>query len=174
MKREIKSYVIAFNIIVILVGFMLVPIPQAQGSKFVLAYTYPTDGTGLSNIGIYINGNDTSQIIYSTNSGIQNTSFSISPTITNITLGVSLWLNGTKTGVGSLSAGRNIIWLYLSVSVINKTIIFEKQNMTYYTGSDVEAPLYWYSYVDELDIMPLEMGQIYTLTITYSVYYPEV
>ena len=77
-------------------------------------------------------------------------------------------------GISSLAEGLNILRLLVNVTLTNKTNIYSHENMTYQVGVDTYAPLYWFQYGLELDIMPLIMSEIYTIQISMEIYYPEV
>lgn len=133
--------------------------------------SYPEEGSGFSVVGAYIDDVFT-HTFYDIDTGFDSI-LSVSTSVSNITLLINCWLNGTYYNISSPTEGKNIIRHNVTVTVTNKTVVFSQSNFTYLDGLDYGDNLFWYEYSIELDITPLVQGAIYTTIITMEVYYSE-
>jgi hypothetical protein len=80
-------------------------------------------------------------------------------------------LNTTLVGLGDgdYAGGKN--YQKHNIIVIGlSTVVFEQQNFTYYTYEWVTGDLIFYEYDVVLNFLP-QMGAVYTLTVTYEVFW---
>lgn len=131
----------------------------------------PTNGYGFSLVNGYIDEVLT-HTFYDIATGY-NSTLSIDSTVTNITLVIQCWLNGTTFDIDSVSEGANIIRHNVTVTNTNKTVMFSQSNFTYSWGIEYDTNIFVYQYWVELDFTVV-MGEIYTALLSMEVYYPEV
>lgn len=86
-----------------------------------------------------------------------------------IKIRVDTLFNATLTGAEDLADGQNFQQHNVTVTHLG-SVIFSQQNFTYVDSSDVTDPMYYYEYSVILNFLP-EYGEIYTVTITYEVFY---
>lgn len=77
-------------------------------------------------------------------------------------------LNDTLVGCASTAEGQLYLQHAVDVTLYNGTSVFSQSNFTYYDG--VDAGLYYYEYTVILEFLP-QMGAVYTITISYQIYY---
>jgi hypothetical protein len=82
---------------------------------------------------------------------------------------VDTLLNSTLTGAVDLADGQNYHRHNVIVTSAG-TIIFSQSNFIYEDSGDIGAPMYYYEYYVILNFIPAD-GQIYTVTVTYEIYY---
>ena len=159
-----------------------VSLPQVQETRFVLSasYTYPSnDGSGFSGISTYADGVVFTHYAYDGSGSFifLNKTRTLDSTITNVTLGCAIWVNGTYFGFSDIDEVKANTRLLVNVTIINGTNVFSHENMTFNTwinGSYYGQPYqFWLGYWLELDICPLTMGEIYSIAIDMQVFYPE-
>jgi len=177
MKQRIKLIaVVCAMLTVVALGIATIPEARAQ-PKFIIASSVPYNGNGIAYIGCYLDGVFNATVYYNFDAYLAyaNNTPGINPLDvlagSNITLSVFSWLNGTWAGIASFAEGQNVIRHNVTVALGNGTVVFSKQNFTYFdTGVYEEwAPMYFYRYDVILDFVP-EMGQVYIATVTYEVY----
>ncbi len=159
--------------IVVMLFVLVAPVPQAKAQFVIAAYTYDesTNGNYIAYIWAEYDSvvNDTmyyNPVSYpnATNALVLETEVGV-----NITLAVFCWVNGTDTGISSLSEGLNIMRHNVTVVCNNGTTIFSKQNFTYIAGGAGDAPMYFYRHDVILDFVPA-WGEFYTVTIIYEIF----
>ena len=80
------------------------------------------------------------------------------------------WFNSTLTGASDTNDGKNFQQHRVNVSSLGESV-FSQQNFTWFYDDDtLDPPLWFYGYEVVLNFLPLE-GQIYTVTVTYEVWY---
>ena len=131
-------------------------------------FTYSEDGTGFSKIDAYLDEVFT-QTLYDID-GEADSVLEIDGTVTNITLLVDCWLNSTTYGVSTIAEGKNIIRQNITVTSANNTVVFSQANLTYISGADYGDNVFLYQYSVQVDFT-LIVGEIYTVTVTYEVFY---
>ena len=131
-------------------------------------FDIPTGGYGFNSIDAYIDEEFT-HTFYDVATGY-NSSLEIDSTVTNITLVIQCWLNGTIVGADTVAEGKNIIRHNVTVTSTNHTIMFSQSNFTYSWGIEYDDDLFLYEYWVELDFT-VAVGEIYTVTITYEVFH---
>ena len=174
-KMRLRTKLVACGVVMVLVvmiGFSTIPQAQAQ---FVIAdYTYSTTnyGNSIAYIHAYIDSEFNASMYKDPDSypGESVTNPLEVAGGVNITLAVFCWVNGTVTGISSLSEGLTIMRHRVTVTGQNGTTIFSQQNFTYIIGSDGDAPMYFFRHDVILDFVPVQ-GQIYTATVVYEVFY---
>lgn len=128
----------------------------------------PTNGYGFSTIDAYIDEEFT-HTFYDVVSGY-NSTLEIDSTVTNITLVIQCWLNGTLFDIDTVSDGVNKLRHNVTVTNSNSTVMFAQSNFTYCWGIDYMEGLFLYQYRVQLDFT-VEMGQIYMAIISMEVFY---
>ena len=144
-----------------------------QPSKFVLSsWDYPDEyGQGIEAFEVYENSTG-SFVLYDTYfySDVTNIEW-------NESIGIKLrcytWFNSTLTGASTSNEGK--LYQRHSVTVTNLGItVFSKQNFTFVASdTGIDPPMWYYTYDVVLNVLPL-VGEIYTVTVTYDVFYTEV
>ena len=127
-----------------------------------------TNGTGFSTIDAYIDEEFT-HTFYDVSSGY-NSTLEIDPSVTNITLVIQCWLNGTVFDIATVSQGANQLRHNVTVTNLNGTIVFTQSNFTYSWGIEYEDGLFLYQYWVQLDFT-VAMSEIYMTIISMEVYY---
>ena len=130
-------------------------------------YTLPQNGTGFNKIEAYIDEVFT-HTFFDIDEGT-NSTLDIQASVTNITLLIECWLNGTTYGVVTVAEGKNIIRHNITVTSTNNTIVFSQNNLTYISGIDYGDDVFLYQYSVELDFTPIS-GNVYTVVLTYEIF----
>jgi len=185
-KKALTLFVI---VCVCLSLFMFIPpinekTPTKHGiSKFIIAsWDYPKDyGQGIYMIRFYENstGSWVDAPWYYKGGELDGLPFyslhSYDPYTLNWSAGVAMklrvhcCLNSTLTGAIDLDDGQNYHRHNVTVTTAGTTI-FSQQNITYYDDYEPIDEIYCYIYEVVLNFLP-EQGQIYTIAITYEVFY---
>lgn len=175
MKKITFMAVMVVSIITVL----LIATPKPITAKFVLAeWAYPDEyGQGIYGLKFYENSTGSwVDAPYYTDLGAfyylhwDQTDYWMNwSTGVGVKIRVDTWINSTLTGIQYVEAGRNIQKHNVTVTAYGETV-FSQQNFTFVHSSSEEAPMYYYQYSVILDFVPLE-GYVYTVTITYEVYY---
>ena len=131
-------------------------------------FDIPADGYGFSTIEAYID-EAYAHTFYDVVSGY-NSSLEIGLTVTNITLVIQCWVNGTLFDIATVEEGINRIRHNVTVTSSNNTIVFSQSNFMYSWGIEYSDDLFLYEYWVELDFV-LVSAEIYTVIITYEVFY---
>jgi hypothetical protein len=134
-------------------------------------FDIPTDGYGFSAIDAYID-EEFAHTFYAIVSGY-NSTLVIDSTVTNITLVIQCWLNGTTFNADTATEGKNIIRHNVTVTNTNNTIMFSQSNFTYVWGIEYNDDLFLYEYWVELDFT-VAMGEIYKIVLQMEIFYLEV
>jgi hypothetical protein len=173
----------AFSIIVILCICLslLVFVPQAKANpKFIIADWDDVDeyGQGINAFSIYENSTGSWVWYYGWNGTValdanyNVTSFTTSFNWT-IGLGIKLlvgcWLNTTQTGVTDEAEALNVIRVNCTVSALDG-IVWSKDNMTFSYKLTIYHPMWYMVYGDTLEVLPAQ-GNVYTVTVTYEVFW---
>lgn len=175
MNTRTKLSIVAVLLIILLgLGFASIPqttTPQTQDTvTFALSsWAYPDE------YGQYIEG----IIVYenSTGSWVQVAYYTADDTYIfewNQSVFIKLecvnWLNSTLVGAIDGNDGKNYQRHNVTVTSLGETV-FSQQNFTYvYKDIGIDPPLWLYQYDVVLNFLP-QAGEIYTVTITYEVYY---
>ena len=173
MRNKLEKTLIVCAISCMLL-FALGAVVQPAKAQFVIAYDYDTskDGNYMAYIIAYVDSVPNGTVYYNPTSYPDNTA--IQPLDiqagVNLTLAVFCWVNGTVTGISSLSEGLAIMRHNTTVICSNGTSVFSQQNFTYIIGTDGGAPMYFFRHDVILDFIPVS-GEIYTVTVTYEVFY---
>ena len=130
----------------------------------------PNNGYGFSTIDAYID-ESFAHTFYDIVTGY-NSSLEIDSSVTNITLVIQCWLNGTLFGAETVAEGKNILRHNITVTNTNHTIVFSQSNLTYSWGIEYGDDLFLYEYWIELDFT-LTMGEIYKIVLEMALFYPE-
>jgi len=145
--------------------------------KFIISsWVFPYDeyGQGISRITIAQNSTGAWLPLSDADSGKdydEDSSIEFSDIGASIRLTVYTWFNSTLTGAPNFTLGKNYHQHNVIVSIPNGTILFSQQNFTYGgCAPAIDPPLWYYHYVVVLNFLP-ERGNIYTVTVTYEVYY---
>jgi hypothetical protein len=169
-----RNRIVASVGLIMLVSIFLIVTPTpTRGAQFVLAsWDFPDEyGQGIDALTVFENSTGSWLIIggFSPNvvyNGGAEFNWSVG-------LGIKIrafsFLNSTRVGVYSTDQGKNYLRHNVTVTRINGTTVFSQQNFTYYNAGAV-AEMYEYHYDVILNFYP-EAGEIYTVTITYEVFY---
>lgn len=128
----------------------------------------PTNGSGFSTIDAYIDEAFT-HTFYDIVTGY-NSTLVIDSSVTNITLVVECWLNGTAFDIATVSQGVNQLRHNVTVTNLNNTIMFAQSNLTYVWGIEYGDGLFLFQYWVQLDFTVV-MSEIYKTIISMEVFY---
>ena len=161
---------IAGLVVVLTLGLLFVSIPQAKAQFVIASWAYPDEyGQGIYQI--RLNENSTGDWL-TFGDAIE---YGDSTTIAwNVSVGIKLFcytrINNTLIGAIDLEDGENYQKHNVVVTLGNGTIVFSQQNFTKLSSNDYSDPYWTYAYFVVLNFLP-EQGQIYTVTVTYEVFY---
>jgi len=155
-------------------GILEVTIQEPQKAKFIISsWVFPYDeyGQGIDALSVYENSTGSWLLVGGFAPNVDHEdegSFNWNVSI-GIKIRVYSWLNSTLTGVSSTAEGKNVQRHNVTVVLTNGTVIFNQNNLTYFNAGAV-GPMYEYNYDVVLNFLP-ECGNIYTVTVTYEIYY---
>jgi len=177
-KRKITVALLGLFICSMLILVPIQPATQTQKetgtSMFVISSWVSDDGYGQGISAIYMHENATGAwlpftspaYILSSDSKIITKNYTAN---TALRVGPTFTLNHTLHGLANIAEGLNII--RSNVTVYNITgLVFSENNITMVSGGDQTATTYWYYAYSAFDFL-IAMGEIYTVTITYEVFY---
>ena len=166
-RRGLKSLII---IAMLTATILFASIPPARAQFVLASWDYPDEyGQGIEAFEIAEN---------STGSWVQvgaARGYADSSTIDwNASLFIRLrcytWFNSTLTGASTTNDGKNYQRHNIIVTNSSATV-FSQVNFTYFYADDsIDPPMWYYGYEVVLNFLPVA-GTIYTVTITYEVYY---
>ena len=170
-RTKFLTWVVVMSL-VLMIGFSTIPQTKARFVIAVLPYDTSKDGNFIASISAYYDSvfNDTmyyNPVSYPTE--VPEPILEIDTAI-NLTLAVFCWVNGTIANISSLNEGLDIMRHSVVVTCINGTVVFSQNNFSYVVGGAGDAPMYFYRHDVILDFQR-EIGEIYTVIITYEVYY---
>ena len=128
----------------------------------------PTNGSGFSTIDAYIDEVFT-HTFYDIVTGY-NSTLVIDSSVTNITLVIQCWVNGTAFDIDTISQGVNQLRHNVTVTNLNGTTMFAQSNFTYVWGIEYGDGLFLFEYWVQLDFT-VAMSEIYKTIISMEVYY---
>ena len=152
---------------------ILVPVQPAQAQFVIASWDFPDEySQGIWKITVL--ENSTGSWLY-TNSKFYNQSHLYDwEASVGIGLYVYTWLNSTLVNVVDHDIGKNYQHVDVNVSTFTETDVFSEQNITcVFTqegGFGFPAHMWLYTNSVILNFLP-EQGQLYTVTITYEVFY---
>ena len=177
---RLRTKLVAWGVVMALLLMIGVStIPQQPGtselekepSQFVISsWEYPDEyGQGIEAFEIYENSTGSWVLISGAYGYEDNYNIDIYAN-GSIKLRCYTWFNSTLTGASDTNDGKN--FQQHNVTVINMgTTIFSQQNFTWFYDDDsINPPMWYYGYEVVLNFLPLE-GQVYTVTVTYEVWY---
>lgn len=188
MKREMKFLIAYFVVAILLVSattaFVVLTNSQetsttTKTAKIVLAYwSYPSDdyGQGITYIETY--KNDTGSWLplrFLWNDLAPNQTID-TPVGTALKLFVRTWQNSTLTGATSLADMGNYTRISALVSTPANSSVYFVQNFTVYSHSyygGISSEIWMTDYEVILNFIT-QASTIYTVVVTYEVFYPEV
>ncbi|MCK4822043.1 hypothetical protein KA005_40140 [bacterium] len=159
-------------------SLLVASVPPARAQFVIAAWEYPDEyGQGIDGMKFWENSTGSWVAApYYTNLGVF---YYVNPSIDDYTynwtagaamkMRVDTVLNSTLTGATDLADGQNYQQHNVTVTHLG-IIIFSQQNFTYSFSDDTGAPMYYYEYEVILNFI-LEYGQIYTVTLTYEIFY---
>lgn len=178
MKNKLEKTLVVGALSFMLL-FALGAVIQPAKAQFVIAeWDYPDQyGQGISGMKFWENSTgswlpapyyiDLGQFYY-VNPYISDYTYNISAGVA-LKVRVDSLLNNTLVGADDLADGRNYHRHNVTVSNLGN-IIFSQSNFTYEDSSDASAPMYYYEYYAILNFIAVS-GQVYTVTVTYEVFY---
>jgi hypothetical protein len=190
MKKKALAIVLTLSICVMLIVAMR-PLPISEKtptkhgtSQFILAsWDYPDEyGQGIYGFRFYENATGSWELTpwYYSGGELDGLPFyflhSYDPYTLNWSAGVAMKLhvfcliNSTLTGAVDLADGQNYQRHNVTVTSNQGTILFSQQNITYYDAFEPIDEMFEYEYEVVLNFLP-EMGNIYTITMTYEVFW---
>ena len=172
-KKKVLALLILFLTITLLIvhsNSKVESIPKNKTQFALASWTFPDNyGQGIEAFEIYENSTG-SWVLTSGAYGYED-NYNIDIYANgSIKLRCYTWFNSTLTGASDTNDGKN--FQQHNVTVINMgTTIFSQQNFTWFYDDDsINPPMWYYGYEVVLNFLPLE-GQVYTVTVTYEVYY---
>lgn len=163
-KRKLLS--LSFVVVTILISLFAVAPRTVKSAVFIISsWDYPdAEGQGIAYVKVY-NG---SQLL-DTWDPSESTLMEIS-TDTNLTLSVAGYVNTDVLWIINFEDVKNYIRHSVIVSTPSNSSVFSKQNFTYTSGGGSGDPMFYYWY-DVIIDAPFIEGEIYTVLITYEIYY---
>ena len=161
----------ALIVVLLTLGLLFVSIPQAKANpQFALASweEYDEYGQGIYQFNIYENSKGSWVQVGGNERYYETSTFDW-----NASLFIKLisWTHFNNTLVGAINEADGQNYQLHNVTVTNaRTTVFSQENFTYVTVQDIGFPLWTYAYEVVLNFIP-EQGQIYTVTVTYEVFY---
>ncbi len=174
-----KKKIIALLFMFLVIGLMFGHVNAEQSktitadsgqSQFVLAeWDYPDEyGQGIYDFDVYENSTgswvNVGGLTEYDESGIFEWNASV-----GIKLKCWTYFNSTLTGAEDTNDGKNYQQHSVTVTSAGQTI-FSQQNFTYSNAYPEEDPMWVYAYDVVLNFLPVS-GAIYTVTVTYEVFY---
>jgi len=144
-----------------------------QPAKFVIAsWDFPDDyGQGIETLTVYENSTGDWLAVGGFSPNVDHSEAGVFDW--NISVGIKVrvdcWLNSSLVGVGSTAEGKNYLRHNISATMFNGTQVFSQQNLTYF-GAGALGDMYEYYYDVVLNFLPVG-GEVYTVTITYEIFY---
>jgi hypothetical protein len=169
-----KKLSIGFLVMALVFGLGFASVPTAKAQFTLAAWDYPDEyGQGIATINIEHNTTGSwlpSSWVDATRDYDESSEVSWNVSIF-IKLTVRTWFNSTLTGSSDFTEGKNHHRHNITVTRSNGTIVFSQSNFTYGGCYPAINPPMWLYYYDViLNFLP-EYGEIYTVTITYEVFY---
>lgn len=151
----------------------------AKSATFIIAYwDYPSDDYGQGITFIEVHQNSTGSwlpVRYLYDDLSPNQTLDV-PIGCAFKLMVRAWLNSTLTGATGLADGQNYQRHRVVVTTPYDSSVFSQENFTYSSGSlygGISSEIWMYDYTVILDFISIA-STVYTVVVTYEVYYPEV
>lgn len=166
-----RSKILALAVIVMIpVAVILAPIPQAKAQFVLSSWDYPDEyGQGIQYISVYENSTG-AWVLVDTIYYDDTLTFEWNASI-GIYISVAAWFNSTLVGASDNVTGRNYLRHNVTVTDLSDNVVFAQANFTYSTvNTFLNPPLWRYSYYVILDFLP-EYAQVYTVTVTYEVFW---
>ena len=172
-----RHRIVAVVTIVLILGVFLTRLPQTKAQFIIASWSFPDEyGQGIDGIRFYENSTGSwLDAPYYLDGGVfyylhyYQTGYTLNwSSGVGIKLRVYTVFNSTLTGAIDEADGQN----YQRHNVVVRSggiTIFSQQNFTYY---DVESvtEMWWYKYDVILGFIPAD-GQIYTVAVTYEIYF---
>ena len=164
------------TLVVGVLSFMLlsamIAVIQPAKAQFVIAdlWEYPDEyGQGIPRFRFYENSTGSWVEKYSTAGGFNPTNESLIiewDVGVGIKLRVSVHLNSTLHGLGSIPEGLNIIRVNVTVTALGETV-FSEQNLTWFNYGQI-GPIYSYNFDAVLNFST--NSGIYNVIVTYEIF----
>jgi len=169
---------IASVIVLVILGLLVVSMPPsavvsdtpAKAQFIIASWEYPDEyGQGIIKFQIYENSTG-SWVKYGDD--ILNTDTGVIEWNSTASIKLRCWtyVNKTLTQTPTPQDAERVIQHSVSVRLSNGTIIFSQQNFTQFSSLDESYHLYIHGYDVVLNFIP-ELGQIYTVTVIYEVFW---
>ena len=168
-KTKLFAWAIVISL-VLMIGFSTIPQAKANSQFIISSWDHPDEyGQGITLFHFYENSTGSWVEVYDpTGYRPDDTSIIDWNASVAIKLRCHSSLNSTFLGLSDDSEGMN--YIRHSVTVSNLTgVVFSQQNFTYHGRGHVGS-MYFYQYEVVLNFLP-EYGEIYTVTVTYEVFY---
>jgi hypothetical protein len=166
-----KRYrIVAVVVIVLMMSVFLTRLPQTHATFVIAGWDYPDEyGQGIEAYELYENSTG-SWVLFGGSHGYEDSHTHE----WNASLGIKIrfytWFNSTLTGASTSNEGK----LYQRHSIIvsdSSSTVFSQQNFTYfYSDTGIDPPMWYYGYEVVLNLIPIA-GIIYTVVLTYEIFY---
>jgi hypothetical protein len=176
---KIDKKICLFTVLMVLTLLILPIQPAKANPQFVIAeWDYPDEyGQGIEGIKMWENstGSWVAAPYYTDLGAFYYLNYYETDYTYNWSAGASMklradtLLNSTLTGATDLADGQNYHRHNVTVTS-GGSLIFSQEGFTYEDSGDIGAPMYYYEYYVILNFIPVD-GQIYTVTVTYEVFY---
>ena len=173
-----RNKAVAIGVALLVVSVLLVASIQpttAQKAQFVLAsWDFPDEyGQGIEGIEIYENSTGF-WVMYDNPLYDEETNFDWNESV-GIKLRCYTWLNSTLVNVSTTNEGKlyqrhSVVVTTSDMFVAGKHTVFSQQNFTWVNDDPIDPPMWYYGYEVVLNFLPVG-GAIYTITITYEIYW---
>ena len=176
MRLRIKLFACGVvMVLVLMIGFSTIPQakPQAKANpQFVISsWEYPDEyGQGIEGFEMLENSTGSWAQVGGLYSSSDTHAIEWNASLF-IKLRCYTYFNSTLTGASDTDDGKNYQRHNITVTNFNGTILFSQQNFTWFYDDDsIDPPMWFYGYEVVLNFLP-EEGQVYTVTVTYEVFY---
>ena len=174
MFKHSKKIITTVILLLTTSALLLASVPQVEAQFVVSSWDYPDEyGQGIDAFVIYENSTGSWLELDPPYDGLYDWEETyVIPWEVGVGIKIRCYAfqNSTLTGASDTNDGKN----YQRHSVIVKNFVdstvFSQQNFTYDSVNDVLDPLWYYGYDVVLNFIPL-IGEYYTVTVLYEVYY---
>lgn len=167
-----KKAVLAIGLVVL--GLLIFQVPQTRAQFVISAWTYPDEyGQMLYGIGVYENSSGSWIHVYSVYYNTKDITIDWYVNA-SIKLVVTSQFNSCVTQADNYTHGQQFQRHNVTVTRPLRGIqtVYSQDNFTYVGAITVSGYIWQYEYYAVLDF-PIIYGAIYTITVSYDVYYME-
>jgi hypothetical protein len=164
-----RHRIVAVVTIVLILGVFLTRLPQTEAYFVIAEWDYPDEhGQGIYDFDVYENSTGSWQNVGGPTEYDESGVFEWEAGV-SIKLKAWSYFNSTLSEATTTNEGKLYQRHTVTVILLGNTV-FSQQNFTYSNVDTSEAPMWVYSYDVILNFIPAA-GAIYTVTVTYEVFW---